>query len=86
MTRQALNLAIFEGTTDKVLWQPRMVTWLGHHYTRRSLPERYASLYDLPFDEAWLRFHDMLPCSMRYFHHSWGAFEVYHDPDDIMKP
>lgn len=85
MTQRELNLAIFEGTTDKVLWQPRLVTWLGQHYGQHTLPERFATLYAQPFDEAWLSFHDLLHCSMRYYHHSWGAFEVYDDPDEITR-
>ena len=41
MTRKELNLAIFEGTTDKVLWQPRLETWISHHMEKDTMPERF---------------------------------------------
>ncbi len=59
MTRRELNLAIFTGTADGVLWQPRLETWIGHHRAKGSLPERYRSLDGLGI-------YDALRCSVRY--------------------
>jgi len=59
MTRRELNLAIFEGTTDKVLWQPRLETWIGHHMREGTMPERFR-------DMTSLEIYDELRCSIRY--------------------
>ncbi|HIJ64363.1 MAG TPA: hypothetical protein HPP77_00320 [Candidatus Hydrogenedentes bacterium] len=59
MTRAELNLAIFEGTADQVLWQPRLDWWIIYHTAHDSLPERFRGLGSMGiFDE--------LRCSARY--------------------
>ncbi len=74
MTRRELNLAIFEGTTDRVLWQPRLETWLGHHRREGTLPPRFRDLSDLEI-------YDALGCSVRYA--ACEGIETYEDPDDV---
>ena len=59
MTRKELNLAIFEGTADRVLWQPRLETWIGHHMGYGTLPYRFRSMSNLEI-------YDALGCSIRY--------------------
>lgn len=59
MTRKELNLAIFEGTADAVLWQPRLETWIGHHMTYGTMPERFQGMSNLEI-------YDDLGCSIRY--------------------
>ena len=59
VTRKELNLAIFEGTADKVLWQPRLETWIGHHTQYGTFPARYRSMDNL-------QIYDALRCSIRY--------------------
>ncbi|MCC6442430.1 MAG: hypothetical protein IT210_03120 [Armatimonadetes bacterium] len=59
MTRRELNLAIFEGTAEGVLWQPRLETWIGHHTAMGTLPERYRGM-------GYLDIYDALRCSVRY--------------------
>ena len=59
MTRRELNIAIFEGTAEGVLWQPRLETWIGHHRERGTLPERFRGLSNLEI-------YDALGCSVRY--------------------
>jgi len=59
MTRRELNSAIFEGTADKVLWQPRLETWIGHHVQYGTLPERFQGMSNLEI-------YDTLRCSIRY--------------------
>lgn len=59
MTRKELNLAIFEGTAEKVLWQPRLETWIGHHVSRGTMPERFRGM-------SSLEIYDALRCSVRY--------------------
>lgn len=59
MTRRELNLAIFEGTACRVLWQPRLETWIGHHRTHGTLPARYRG-------RSNLEIYDALRCSVRY--------------------
>lgn len=76
MTRRELNLAIFEGTTDKVLWQPRLETWIYHHQARGTLPERYRDL------DYW-GIYDALHCSTRYAAHA--GLDWYEDPADIVR-
>jgi hypothetical protein len=59
MTRRELNLAIFEGTARSVLWQPRLETWIWHHRTYGTLPERFQGKSDFEI-------YDLLRCSVRY--------------------
>ena len=59
ITRRELNLAIFEGTADKVLWQPRLETWLGYHRENGTFPERFRGKSDFEI-------YDALGCSVRY--------------------
>ena len=59
MTRKELNLAIFEGRADGVLWQPRLETWIGHHMTCGTLPERFRDMNSIEI-------YDALRCSVRY--------------------
>ena len=59
MTRRELNLAIFEGTAERVLWQPRLETWIQHHTQAGTLPERYR-------DKDYWGIYDVLRCSVRY--------------------
>jgi len=74
MTRRELNLAIFEGRADKVLWQPRLETWIGHHSRYGTFPERFEGL-DL------LGIYDKLGCSVRY---AVGAgAEMYYEGDSV---
>ena len=40
MTRKELNMSIFEGTAEGVLWQPRLETWISHHMEQGTLPNR----------------------------------------------
>jgi len=58
-TRRELNLAIFEGKTNAVLWQPRLETWLDHHQERNILPARFKGMSNLEI-------YDALRCSVRY--------------------
>jgi hypothetical protein len=58
-TRRELNLAIFEGTADRVLWQPRLETWIEHHTKRSTLPDRFRGMTNLEI-------YDELRCSIRY--------------------
>ena len=59
MTKREVNLAIFEGTTDKVLWQPRLEMWINHHTQRGTLPERLKGM-------SRFEIYDALGCSVRY--------------------
>ncbi|HQL65488.1 MAG TPA: hypothetical protein PLS78_06480, partial [bacterium] len=59
MTRKQLNLEIFEGTAKKVLWQPRLETWILFHRAEATLPEGFSNLTDLEI-------YDRLGCSVRY--------------------
>jgi len=59
MTRKELNLAIFEGTTDKVLWQPRLEMWMDQRRAAGTLPDRFKDL-----DRFGI--YDALRCSPRY--------------------
>ena len=58
-TRKELNLAIFEGTAERVLWQPRLETWIHHHRDYGTLPERFRGKSDFEI-------YDALRCSVRY--------------------
>jgi len=59
MTRKELNLAIFEGTAEAVLWQPRLETWIGHHMEQGTLPQRFRDMNNF-------QIYDALGCSIRY--------------------
>jgi len=59
MTRKELNLAIFEGTTDKVLWQPRIEMWIHERRRTDTMPGRFEGLDDFGI-------YDALRCSPRY--------------------
>ena len=59
MTRKELNLAIFEGTTDRVLWQPRLEMWIDAHRADDTLPAHLKGL-----DRFGI--YDALRCSPRY--------------------
>ncbi len=73
-TRRELNLAIFEGTTDKVLWQPRLETWLAHHRREGTFPARFRDMTDLEI-------YDAMGCSVRYA--ACEGIESYEAPDDV---
>jgi len=75
MTRRELNLAIFEGSADAVLWQPRLETWIGHHQHKGTLPDRYKDL-------DYYGIYDALHCSIRYS--AAEGLEQYNDPDDVI--
>ncbi len=74
MTRKELNLAIFEGKADKVLWQPRLETWIGHHRHYGTLPERYRDL-------DYFGIYDALGASVRYA--ASAGIEGYEEPADV---
>lgn len=81
MTRKELNLAIFEGTADSVLWQPRLETWIHHHKKQDTAPPPYKNL-------GYYEIYDHLGCSIRYaasrgIERSYGAEvkEFSEDPD-----
>lgn len=76
MTRRELNLAIFEGTADKVLWQPRLETWIGHHMERGTLPERFQGMSNLEI-------YDILHCSIRYA--ASAGIERFERRDDLVR-
>ncbi len=76
MTRKELNLAIFEGTAQSVLWQPRLETWIKHHQREGTLPERFRGLDALGI-------YDTLRCSVRYA--ARVGLEGYHDPADVQR-
>lgn len=72
MTRRELNLRIFEGKADKVLWQPRLETWLRHHRSKGTLPDSFKNLTDFEI-------YDQLGCSVRYGASS-GIFSYFDPP------
>ena len=76
MTRQELNLAIFEGTADGVLWQPRIEMWLHHHMAHNSLPERLRGMNNL-------QIYDALGCSVRYA--ASTGLDRYETRDDMVR-
>lgn len=81
MTRRELNLAIFEGTADRPLWQPRLEEWISYNRTRGTLPQPYAGMENPEI-------YDYLRCSVRYptwslglnAHSTPGAVEVWEEP------
>ena len=76
MTRKELNLAIFEGRADKVLWQPRLETWIFHHQAEGTLPDRYKNL-------DYFGIYDALRCSPRYA--ASAGIEKYEEPADVVR-
>jgi len=76
VTRKELNLAIFEGAADKVLWQPRLETWIGHHVSRGTMPERFRGM-------SSLEIYDALGCSVRYA--ASAGIEQYEVRDDLVR-
>lgn len=74
MTRRELNLAIFEGWAERVLWQPRLETWYWYHRQAGTLPERFR-------DVDYLDFYDRLGCSVRYA--ASAGIEMYYEPADV---
>lgn len=74
MTRRELNIRIFEGTANAVLWQPRAPeAWVAHHRRYGTLPERFRNLDDIAI-------YDALRCSPRYLA-SAGLIQYYDSPD-----
>jgi hypothetical protein len=65
MTRRELNLAIFEGTADRVLWQPRLETWISDRVARGIMPNRFRGM-------SVLEIYDELRCSIRYPSYHFG--------------
>lgn len=63
MTRKQLNIEIFEGKANNVLWQPRLESWIYFHRAKGSLPEKLANLTNLEI-------YDTLGCSIRYGAHA----------------
>ncbi|MCK4417842.1 MAG: hypothetical protein KAV99_06710 [Candidatus Latescibacteria bacterium] len=76
MTRRELNIAIFEGTAEGVLWQPRLETWIGHHMERGTLPERFRGISNLEI-------YDALGCSIRYA--ASAGIERFDIRDDLVR-
>ena len=76
MTRKELNLAIFEGRADRVLWQPRLETWIRHHAERGTLPGRYNG-------KSPLEIYDALRCSIRYA--ASAGIERYETREDLVR-
>jgi hypothetical protein len=76
MTRKELNLAIFEGKADTVLWQPRLETWLSHHRREGTFPDRFRGMSDLEI-------YDVLRCSVRYA--ASAGLERYEKRDDLVR-
>jgi len=76
VTRKELNLAIFEGTADRVLWQPRLETWIRHHKQYGTLPDRFRGMGNFEI-------YDTLGCSVRYGAHA--GIEGFEDRDDMVR-
>jgi len=74
VTRKELNLAVFEGTADGVLWQPRLETWIHHHTNEGTMPARFRGMDSLAI-------YDALRCSVRYA--ASAGLERYEDPADL---
>ena len=74
MTRKELNLAIFEGTAEAVLWQPRLETWIHHHRTEGTLPDRFR-------DRDNFQIYDALRCSVRYA--AAAGIDRFEDREDL---
>jgi hypothetical protein len=78
MTRKELNLAIFEGKAEGVLWQPRLETWIGDRMTYGTMPERFR-------DMSHYEIYDALRCSIRYAQSADNRFERYEVRDDLVR-
>ncbi len=76
MTRRELNIAIFEGAAEGVLWQPRLETWIAHHMERGTLPERFRGMSNLEI-------YDALGCSIRYG--ACTGIEQFEIRDDLVR-
>lgn len=76
MTRKELNLAIFEGKAEDVLWQPRLETWFGHHLEYGTMPERFRNMEPLEI-------YDVLGCSVRYA--ASAGIETFEIRDDLVR-
>jgi len=76
VTRKELNLAIFEGTAQGVLWQPRLETWIRHHALLGTMPVRFRGMSDLEI-------YDALGCSVRYA--ASAGIERYEVRDDLVR-
>lgn len=76
VTRKELNLAIFEGRADKVLWQPRLETWISHHQAEGTMPDRFRHL-------DYFGIYDALRCSPRYA--ASAGLERYEEPADVVR-
>jgi len=74
MTRRELNIAIFEGKAEGVLWQPRLEEWIGYHRKHKTLPERFQDMDDLVI-------YDNLGCSIRYS--ATAGLKQYYEPSDV---
>jgi len=82
MTRRELNLAIFEGTADRPLWQPRLEEWVNYNRRRGTIPAQWR-------DCDILQIYDDLRCSVRYAASAGvegyleeGAVETWEEPLD----
>jgi hypothetical protein len=79
MTRRELNLAIFEGTAEGVLWQPRLDTWIRHHSERGTLPERFRGM-------SGFEIYDALGCSVRYArYYGMSGLERFEAREDLVR-
>jgi len=76
VTRRELNLAIFEGKADSVLWQPRLETWIGHHTTYGTMPERFQGMSNLEI-------YDEIGCSVRYA--ACAGVDRLEDREDLVR-
>lgn len=82
MTRKELNLAIFQGTADRPLWQPRLEEWIHYNRVRNTMPARFRDRDDLEI-------YDDLRCSVRYAasaglkqHYEEGTVETWEEEGD----
>ncbi|MBM4048888.1 MAG: hypothetical protein FJ279_27620 [Planctomycetes bacterium] len=76
MTRKELNLAIFEGKANRVLWQPRLETWINHHASHGTLPPRFRDMNNL-------QIYDALRCSIRYG--ASAGIDRFEKRDDLVR-
>ncbi len=76
MTRKELNLAIFEGTAESVLWQPRLETWIWDRTEHGTMPERFRGMSNLDI-------YDDLRCSIRYA--ASAGIEQFEIRDDMVR-
>lgn len=81
MTRKELNISIFEGTAEGILWQPRLETWIRHRMGRGTLPKRFQDMNNLEI-------YDALGCSIRYLSSAYDSstwIERFEIRDDMVK-